>query len=300
MRSVAGGAIGGDFTLIPEFPGTAMTELSALVHECFLCDINALKPGNVGRHGPGHGMDCADFVRSAEVVTPILCDARLGIGRKILSSVEATRDAVRCNTNLGMILLAAPIIGVFQEHGLEADFRGTVQSTLKSLGRQEAQDIFTAIRLANPGGLGKVDRYDVNSPLDIGIYSAMEAAQGRDLVALQYVNGYREVVDLGVKCLQNHHDRWNSVEWAVVACYLMYMASFPDSHIRRKHGIETAEQVRKRTKPVLERFMSYDNPEDAGEVLLIFDRELKASELNPGACADLTVASLLLFRLGSG
>lgn len=277
-----------------------MNELSVLVYDCFICDINALKPGNVGRHGAGHGMECADFIKSAQAVTPILCDRRLGIGRKILSSVEATRAEVRCNTNLGMVLLIAPIIQVFQEHGLQADFRRTVKSTLKSLGRQEAQDIFAAIRLANPGGLGKVDRYDVNSPLEIDIYSAMEAARDRDLVALQYANGYREVVDLGVKCLQNQFDRWNIVEWAVVACYLMYMASFPDSHIRRKHGIETAEQVRKKTKPVLERFMSYDNPEDAREVLMIFDRELKASELNPGACADLTVASLLLFRLGIG
>ena len=285
----------------PDFsPGGAEPGLPALVYECFTCDINALKPGNVGRHGAGHGMDCADFTRSAEVVTPILCDGRAGIGRKILSSIEATRSAVRCNTNLGMVLLLAPIIQVYQERGLQADFRHTVKSTLKSLGRRGAQDIFAAIRLANPGGLGKVDRYDVNSQPDIDIYSAMEAAQDRDLVALQYVNGYREVVDLGVKCLQNHYDRWNNVEWAVVACYLMYMASFPDSHIRRKHGIETAEQVRKKTKPVLERFMSYDNPDDAREVLMIFDRELKASELNPGACADLTVASLLLFRLGIG
>ena len=277
-----------------------MAGLTAQVYDCFICDINALKPGNVGRHGAGHGMEYADFATSAEIISPILCDRQLGIGRKILSSVEATRAAVHCNTNLGMILLIAPIIRVFHEHGLQADFRRTVKSTLKSLGRQEAQDIFAAIRLANPGGLGKTDRYDVNSPQDIDIYSAMEAAQDRDLVALQYVNGYREVVNLGVDCLQNHHDRWNSVEWAVVACYLMYMASFPDSHIRRKHGIETAEQVRKRTKPVLERFMSYDNPEDAREVLMNFDRELKASELNPGTCADLTVASLLLFRLGIG
>ena len=275
-------------------------DLPTLVYECLIRDIDALKPGNVGRHGAGHGMDYADFVRSAEVITPILCDRRLNIGRKILSSVEATRAEVHCNTNLGMVLLIAPIIQVFQEHGLQADFQRTVKSTLKSLGRQEAQDIFAAIRLANPGGLGKVDRYDVNSLPDIDIYSAMEAAQDRDLVALQYANGYREVADLGVKCLQNQFDRWNNVEWAVVACYLMYMASFPDSHIRRKHGIEIAEQVRKRTKPVMEQFMSYDDPEDAREALVILDREFKASELNPGACADLTVASLLLFRLGIG
>ena len=277
-----------------------MVELATRVYDCFICDINALKPGNVGRHGAGHGMDYAHFVKSAEVVTPILCDRQAGIGRKILSSVEATRAAVQCNTNLGMILLVAPIIRVFQQHGPQVDFRRTVKSTLESLERQEAQDVFAAIRLANPGGLGRVHRYDVNCPLEIDIQAAMEAAQERDLVALQYVNGYREVVELGVKCLQDQHERWNNVEWAVVACYLMYMAGFLDSHICRKHGSETAGQVRKRTIPVLEQFMSYDNPEDGREVLMLLDRQLKASGLNPGTCADLTVASLLLFRLGMG
>ena len=80
----------------------------------------------------------------------------------------------------------------------------------------------------------------------------------------------------------------------------MYMASFPDSHIRRKYGIEIAEQVRKKTQPVFAQFGDYDNPGEAKDVLMIFDRELKESEINPGTCADLTVASLLLYRLGVG
>ncbi len=277
-----------------------MVGLAAQVYDCFISDINALKPGNVGRHGAGHGMGCADFIKSAQVVTPILCNHRLGLGKRILSSVEATLAAVNCNTNLGMVLLIAPVIRVFEQLDAPGDFRDMIKPALMSLGRQEAQDIFTAIRLANPGGLGKVDKYDVNSPLDIDIYSAMDAAKERDLIALQYTNGYQEVVNLGIKCLQNYHNRWNSVEWAVVACYLMYMASFPDSHIRRKYGLETAEQVRKKTQPVLEQFGDYDNPGDAKDVLMIFDKELKESEINPGTCADLTVASLLLYRLGVG
>ncbi len=277
-----------------------MVDLTTLVYDCFICDINALKPGNVGRHGAGHGMDCADFIKSAQVVTPILCNRRLGLGKRILSSVEATLSAVHCNTNLGMVLLIAPIIRVFEQLVSPGDFQDLIKPTLMSLEQQEAQDIFAAIRLANPGGLGKVDKYDVNSPLDIDIYSAMDAAKEWDLIALQYANGYREIVNLGIKCLQNYHNRWNSVEWAVVACYLMYMASFPDSHIRRKHGIETAEQVRKKTIPVWERFADYDNPGDARGVLTMFDKELKESEINPGTCADLTVASLLLYRLGVG
>ena len=274
--------------------------MAAQVYDCFICDINALKPGNVGRHGAGHGMECADFIRSAQVVTPILCNHRLGLGKRILAGVEATLAAVHCNTNLGMLLLIAPVVRVFEQLVSPEDFKDVIKPTLVSLGPQEAQDIFAAIRLANPGGLGKVDKYDVNSPLEIDIFSAMDAAKDRDLIALQYANGYREVVNLGIKCLQNYHNRWNSVEWAVVACYLMYMASFPDSHIRRKHGMEIAEQVRKKTVSVRGRFTDCDNPGDAKDVLMIFDRELKESEINPGTCADLTIASLLLYRLGVG
>jgi len=277
-----------------------VVNLAAQVYDCFICDINALKPGNVGRHGAGHGMECADFIRSAQVVTPILCNHRLGLGKRILAGVEATLAAVHCNTNLGMLLLIAPVVRVFEQLVSPEDFKDVIKPTLVSLGPQEAQDIFAAIRLANPGGLGKVDKYDVNSPLEIDIFSAMDAAKDRDLIALQYANGYREVVNLGIKCLQNYHNRWNSVEWAVVACYLMYMASFPDSHIRRKHGMEIAEQVRKKTVSVRGRFTDCDNPGDAKDVLMLFDRELKESEINPGTCADLTIASLLLYRLGVG
>ena len=277
-----------------------MVDLAAQVYDCFICDINALKPGNVGRHGAGHGMDCADFIKSAQAVTPILCDRRLGLGKRILLSVEATSAAVHCNTNLGMILLVAPVVWVCERLDAPGSFPDVIKPALASLERQDARDIFAAIRLAGPGGLGSVDKYDVNSQVDIDICTAMDAAKERDLIAMQYANGYREVVNLGIKCLQNYHNRWNSVEWAVVACYLMYMAGFPDSHVRRKYGIGTAEQVRKKAVAVLEQFAGYDNPGDAKEVLMIFDRELKESEINPGACADLTVASLLLYRLGVG
>ena len=243
-------------------------------------------------------MDCADFMHSAEVVAPLLCDPARGLGERILASVEATRVAVGCNTNLGMILLLAPVIRVYEQHGSTAHFRRRVRAALRALGRGESQSIFTAIRHANPGGLGRVERHDVNALPDIDVCAAMEAAKDYDLIARQYANSYREVTGPGVNCLQKYHRKWRSVEWAVVSCYLMYLGSFPDSHIRRKHGSGIAQEVQDRAIPLFQQFVGYDNPEHAREVLLSFDRELKEAELNPGACADLTVASLLLYRLG--
>ncbi len=276
----------------------ARSALAALVHDCFLRDVSALKPGNVGKHGAGHDMTCEHFIESARVAAPVLCDARLGVGERILAAVRATRAAVHCNTNLGMLLLLAPIVKAAEGAAAPAALRAGIRSVLASLGREDSRNIFAAIRLARPGGLGRVAEHDVNAPGNSDIRVAMEAARERDLVALQYADGYQEAAGLGVARLRTYDQRWNSVEWAVTACYLTLLASFPDSHVRRKHGAATAERVRKKAALVLNRFIGYTDPRNATGRLLVFDRQLKKAGINPGACADLTVASLLLYRLG--
>lgn len=274
--------------------------LSSLVYDCFITELNALKPGNVGRHGAGHGMEAADFIESARVVTPVLCNAGLGLGEKVLRGVEATLAAVHCNTNLGMLLLIAPALSLLERKVAPAHFAGAIGPYLRSVRGVDARHIFEAITLANPGGLGRVAEYDVRAPGVDDIYTAMAAAQDRDLVARQYANGYREVLATGVTRLQACHNRWNSVEWAVVACYLAYMASLPDSHVRRKSGADVAASVQRSSALVAQRFFACDDPEQARGMLMAFDAELKGAGINPGACADLTVASLLLYRLGVG
>jgi len=74
-----------------------------------LAELDALKPGNVHRHGAGHGMSVADFEKSAEMAAPVIGRTGLSVGTRIKLAVEATRGAVGHNTNLGIILLAAPL-----------------------------------------------------------------------------------------------------------------------------------------------------------------------------------------------
>lgn len=251
-------------------------------------------------------MECEDFIESAERVAPILCDPALGVGRRILESVRATLAAVHCNTNLGMILLAAPLIRAWERSAPASPVRGVapaastkglsaaLRAVLASLAPADGRDLFAAIRLANPGGLGRVEKHDVQdlaSGADLG--AAMEAARGRDLVARQYANGYREVLRVGAPRLRDYERRWNSAEWACVACYLGYLAQFPDTHVLRKHGAAAAAQTRAKALAAWERFADCGDPERMRDFLLTFDRELKRDGINPGACADLTFASLL-------
>ena len=74
-----------------------------------LAELAALKPGNVHRFADGHGMTVADFAASAEASAPTLAAAGAGVGERVLRSVEATRQAVGMNTNLGILLLAVPL-----------------------------------------------------------------------------------------------------------------------------------------------------------------------------------------------
>jgi triphosphoribosyl-dephospho-CoA synthase len=271
--------------------------LERLVKNSFLGEITALKPGNVSRYADGHGMTSADFVESADITSPILCDDTLSLGERIFFSVEATMEKVGCNTNLGMILLFVPIIKAYESNSNGTYLQKDLEVVLNSMNKADAQLVFQAISLANPGGLGRVDKHDVKYSPDISLLEAMSSAAERDYIAKQYISVFADVHKLGLNCLVEFDKRWNSVEWATVACYLTYLVSFPDSHIRRKFGDEIAKQVQDRTVRVFEQFKNNNNPADSKSKLLEYDRELKVSNINPGTSADLTAASLLLYGL---
>ena len=272
--------------------------LEAAAIASFVGELEALKPGNVSTYANGHDMTVRDFLRSAEVSVPILCQADAGLGQRVLESVKATRKAVACNTNLGMLLLFAPII-----MAAESDFndieglKSNLEITLSSLSKIDTDQVYEAIRVADPGGLGSVNCQDVKNNPDCSLISAMDLASHRDSIALQYTNNFNEVFKLGLATIKYFDKRWNSVKWSIVSCYLDYMASMVDSHIERKFGSQIAEQIKIKSGVIAEKFNSSSDPESCIGLLLGFDEELKAKNYNPGTSADLTAASLLVYNL---
>lgn len=269
----------------------------AVIHS-FLGEVNSLKPGNVSPYSEGHNMTVADFIKSAELSSPILCDASLSVGERILKSVKVTISEVGCNTNLGMLLLFAPLIRA-AELGVSS-LRSNVKLVLQESEEKDATHIFDAIRHANPGGLGASTKYDVQqkNTANISLRVAMAEAKDRDLIAKQYVTNFADIFSYGFISIKDFAVRWNSVQWATVACYMGFMAGFPDSHIRRKFCLEVAEEVKASATPIATAFREKDRPEEAMEMLMKFDKTLKQKGINPGSCADLTAASLLVYHLG--
>jgi triphosphoribosyl-dephospho-CoA synthase len=273
--------------------------LEEAVMTSLIAEVDALKPGNVHRFAGGHGMTYEQFITSAEVSAPLLCEPGAGVGRRILNAVTATRAAAGTNTNLGMLLLFAPIVTAAERASDRHVLQDAIKNVLAALHKSDAEDVFEAIRAAGPGGLGHAPRYDVHFPPDCSLLAAMAAAADRDLVARQYQDGFEEVFALGLTALRDFERRWQEAEWATVGCYLRFLARFPDSHVQRKHGAEVAERIRQRSEVVLRRFEKKKKPGSAVGMLLEYDKELKDARVNPGTSADLTAASLLVHRLGN-
>ena len=262
-------------------------------------ELEAPKPGNVSFASAGHGMEAEDFVTSARCTAEVLGTPGLSLGERILGSIEATRAAVGCNTNLGIVLLCAPLAQAALEGVPERPLRTRLTEVLSAAGVDDTERVFAAIRLAAPAGLGASNRHDVRSSADAPLLAVMREAEDRDRVARQYARCFEDVFDLGLPALARSRAHWPGVQ-AVVALYLAFLARFKDSHIERKLGTVAAEGVRREALRLVEGLESSKSPEMNVEELAHFDRNLKRRGINPGTSADLTVATLLAGNLLHG
>jgi triphosphoribosyl-dephospho-CoA synthase len=260
-----------------------------------MAELEALKPGNVHIFADGHGMMVQDFIVSAEAASEIIAAPDLSLGQRILQSVQSTQKVVSLNTNLGIILLCAPIVQAKLAQN-KAGLQANIHEVLSGTTIEDAEACFAAIRLANPAGLGESELHDVNVPADCTLLQAMQSAANRDLIAQQYASNFMNVFD-GLVCYQKALTKWQRPAWAATAVHLHFMAHFLDSHIVRKYGETIANLVQNEAREHEMQFSKVFNPKNYQAELLVFDAALKKRGLNPGTSADLTVATLLLHAL---
>lgn len=271
--------------------------LARAFYEACLTEVQALKPGNVSFHSGGHGMRAEDFVASAHAAAPVLAAANLGCGARILAAIEATRRVVACNTNLGIVLLAAPLACAAQSRRGAGSLRDRVKAVLDVLSVADAELAYHAIRLANPGGLGHSEQHDVADAPRVSLLAAMQQAAPRDRVARQYASAFEDVFEIGIRAWRTALARRGQQDWAAVEVYLAFLSRFPDSHVARKYGIESARSVSAEARVYAERLAGCDDAPALGPALLEWDAALKARGINPGTSADLTVATLFAARV---
>ncbi len=275
---------------MPTLAVSPPTTLGTCATLACLWEATAPKPGNVYRGADFEDLTYVDFLTSAAIIGPVLEHAaQQGVGATVLEAVRQTHAAVATNTNLGMILLLAPLAVVPAEKTLATG----VITVLNALSSDDAKHVFEAIRTAQPGGLGQVETADVNntSAPEVSLQEAMQLAADRDLIARQYTNHFEQVFYVA-DCIEKEVQRDGPLSDAIVYAYLQLLAEFPDSLLQRKQGEQVAREVAAQAAAVLSQG---DPGETAYEASLAeFDFSLRTHRRNPGTSADLIAAALFV------
>jgi triphosphoribosyl-dephospho-CoA synthase len=268
-----------------------LSRLSAgrLAQVACLLEATARKPGNVHRFCDFAELHYLDFLLSATAIAGPLDQAvERGVGATVLSAVKATRQVVSTNTNLGIILLLAPLAAVPST----IDLGGGVRQVLAGTTTDDARLVYEAILLACPGGIGRVDEQDVAEPPTMPLRAVMALAADRDLIARQYASGFQEVLHEVLPMIRAALFCGQSLETAIIAAFLGTLARHPDSLIVRKAGREVALSVAEKAAHVIH--AGWPGAPGSPSRLQEFDAWLRSrgNQLNPGTTADLVTAAL--------
>lgn len=265
-----------------------------------LLEVSAPKPGNVSPGTAFHDTGYEHFLASAAAIGPALLEAGVRpLGVTIRAGVEATARWTRANTNLGIVLLLAPLARAALEPG-NGTLRERLARVLATTTVQDAEDVYAAIRLAHPGGLGHADAQDVADRPTIPLRDTMALAAGRDAIAREYTTDFAITFEVGQPALRKARE--DGLPWsdAVVETYLTLLTVTPDTHIARKLGLGAAAEVSALAREAIS--AGGVRTHRGRELIARMDRTLRdpLNARNPGTTADLTAAAIYVELLGGG
>jgi len=279
----------------------AVSRIVAAAQLACLLEATAPKPGNVS---PGHSFadsSYEDYLASAAAIGGPF--ARIGdqpLGSIVRRAIEATGRWTRSNTNLGIVLLLAPLARAALLTGRGLDLRAEVRHVLERTTVDDAREVYAAIRRAAPGGLGRVGQQDVSGEPDRTLLDVMRLATDRDGIAREYATGFETTFGGAAPALRRA--RTDGLSWsdAMVETFLTLLTVMPDTHVVRRGGAALAAEVSRRARAAL----------DAGGVrsaagrcaIEEMDRALRGPRhaANPGTTADLTAAAAFVVLVESG
>ena len=259
-------------------------------------DIEAIKPGNVNINSPHHDTTASDYLISSINSGSELFYDSYSLGDRILNAIVATKKETSMNTNLGIVLLCAPIAHALLNYK-EMSLKEAITKTIDNATSDDTVKICEAINIANPGGLGDVLDYDTKSMPAVKLREIMSYSAQYDRISYQYHNNYQDILDFIIPSLDKNMIKYKSSDISISMTYLQILGKIPDSHISRKLGEEIAKKTSNHVNDLLK-----IQDKDCSQGYLVkqlndLDYEYKKKGINPGTTADLLVASLMIHRI---
>jgi triphosphoribosyl-dephospho-CoA synthase len=273
----------------------AALDVGVMAQLACLLEVSAPKPGNISPRRHFADARYEDFLASAAAIgAPLAGAGTRPLGATIRLAIEATADWTGSNTNLGLVLLLAPLARAAARACPAARLRDSLRQVLDTTTVDDARDAYEAIRRVSPGGLGRVDEQDVSAEPTITLVDAMRLAADRDSIAREYATAFETTFEAGAPALARA--RADDLEWddAIVETFLTLLAAREDTHIARRAGAALATEVTSGARDVLA--AGGVRTATGRRALEEFDGRLRDEHhrANPGTTADLTAAAVFV------
>lgn len=332
-----------------------LERLSLFASNASLIEIRAWpKPGNVHRKHDFPNTNYGDFLKVAYNLHDLWADFLIKLNEEfdkgiydlssnytsfLLKSVKKMMELQSGgNVLLGHLMLITPLFissAYCMKKGIEnkKEFWNTVNKLIQNSSPQETVVLYEAIRAANPGGMGSIEKYDIygKNTLDqlindnINLEKIFKLSKNYDSISYELATNYffirTEILPKMEKLIDeytnnsktiNNLDRIFrklsrkllktdlvevSVEFNefIVRIFLYILGCRPDTLIIRKNNSKIAEEISKKSGILFDNYYKVENSQWIAD-LEDFDDELHASEgkLNPGTSADLLTAAIFI------
>lgn len=265
--------------------------LQKLFEKACMLDIRSLKPGNVNTNSPSKNLNYLDFLKSIEACSDIITQPNILLEDRIFESIKSTINIVGTNTNLGIILLCAPIIQAYYSQG-RTNISENIHKEIISLDHNSTKKIYEGINLSMAGNMGSVESFDLKGNDFQNFYIVMKYASSYDLIAWEYSNKFEIIFNDLTNKFSNFRNKYRSYEDACSALYIYFLSKYPDTLISRKYGLDKAKDIQ---KIFYDLFMEVESIQDMYQIkekLIQTDKVLKNDDINPGTAADFVVATV--------
>jgi len=311
---------------LSKHPFEKAVQISKCLELAILLEAGAHKPGNVSVVTNFENTRYEHFLASAVAASSSLeYAARQGVAvsekRICVADVAAGKIIKDCvadidswqhggNTLLGTVILFVPIavaagMAPNDDHLDTSELRENVKLVVESTTPEDAVNVYEAMKIAKPSGLGKAPRLDINDPSSmrrileerVTLFQVFQIAEEYDAICSEWVNNYPITFDLAYPFLAKQIDKGGDLSQAILHTFLKVLAACPDTFIARKTSLEKAKEVSVEAGKILR--LGGPETSKGRQRLTEFDRKLRKSSnlLNPGTTADIVAAALALCTL---
>lgn len=296
----------------------SIDDLTRFINLASLLELSGWpKPGNVHRTQDFQDTKFEHFLAGIVAIQPDfkrLCERIYELSfndRKDYKSIElglfykhAAKQMMKWqdggNVILGHILILAPLAAAatlcLKKNMFKfVDFKYFLLKVINESTVEDTLNLYEAIRSCNPGGLGKVEKYDINNMNSfndirtdkINLKKIFEFSKEYDLISSEYSTGFSIILNEGLPYFFKTFNQFHNPNITIVNTYLKILSEHLDTLIIRKSGRVAAIYVKKAAITILQH--GGISSKKGLELAFKLDSELheKKGNLNPGSTADL-------------